>query len=65
MHFSYMNWMCPAPTGAGGGGAYLAGGGVAYNRLIRRGQVCGVQRSWAVDWNAVDGTERRVGEVQL
>lgn len=44
---------------------HLAGGGVPHNRLIGRRQVSWVERPWTVDGDTVDGTEGRVGEVQV
>lgn len=44
---------------------HLAGGRLSYHRLIGRRQVRRVQRPRAVDGHPVNGTEGRMGEVQV
>lgn len=38
---------------------------MSHHGLIGRRQVGWVQRPWAVDGDAIDGTEGRMGEVQV
>lgn len=45
--------------------SHLAGWGLSHHGLIGRRQVSRVQRPWTVDRNPVDGTEGRMGEVQM
>lgn len=44
---------------------HLAGRSVSHHWLIGRRQVGWVQRPWAVDGDAVDGTEGRMGKIQV
>lgn len=44
---------------------HLAGRGLPHHRLIRRRQVSWVQCAWAVDGHPIDGTEGRMGKVQV
>lgn len=45
--------------------SYLTGRSLTHHRLIRRRQVGRVQSPGAVDGNPIDGTEWRMGEVQM
>lgn len=44
---------------------HLAGRGLTHHRLIWRRQVSWVQGPWAVDGYPIDGTEGRMGKVQV
>lgn len=45
--------------------SHLACRGLPHHRLIWRGQVSWVQSPWTVDGHPIDGTEGRMGEVQV
>lgn len=44
---------------------HLAGRGLSDHRLVGRGQVSWVQCPWAVDGHPINGTEGRMGKVQV
>lgn len=44
---------------------HLAGGRLSHHRLVGGRQVCRVQRPRAVDGHPVNGTEGRMGKVQV
>lgn len=44
---------------------HLTGGRLSHHRLVGRRQVCRVQRPRAVDGHPINGTEGRMGKVQV